>query len=260
MAKKNAGKSPKSKAPARARVQGEGDYQATRQYDRDVRKFVRTANIEKAARAAAPRNAREAEEMAAAEAAGRSGDPQHSNWFLNDLEAIRKRARAQLRAGALTENYQGDVKQAIELLNHSVATEIVCVLRYKYHAVVATGISSESVKEEFMQHAKEEEAHLDWLCERINQLGGKPNMNPEGLLARSASQYVEGTNLVSMIKENLVAERIAIETYRDMVRFFGDKDPTTRILIEKILAQEEEHANDMHDLLVAHEGRPMLKK
>ena len=115
------------------------------------------------------------------------------------------------------------------------------------------------MKEEFAQHAKEEEQHLDLLTERINQLGGKPNLNPEGLASRAASEYVEGDNLVDMIKEDLVAERVAIETYRDMVRYFGDNDPTTRVMLEHILAREEEHANDMHDLLVSHEGRPMLE-
>jgi bacterioferritin len=180
--------------------------------------------------------------------------------FLNDIEAIRRKARAQLSAGAVTDNYKGSVEQAVALLNHAVATEIVCVLRYKYHSVVAAGISSEAVRAEFAQHAKEEEAHLDWLSERINQLGGKPNLNPEGLLSRASSQYVEGETLVDMIKENLVAERIAIETYREMVRYFADQDPTTRVLLERILAQEEEHANDMHDLLVEHEGRPMLRR
>jgi bacterioferritin len=180
--------------------------------------------------------------------------------FVKNIQAIRSKARSDLTAGAVTGNYQGDVEQAITLLNHAVATEIVCVLRYKYHAVVATGISSEAVKAEFAQHAKEEEQHLDWLAERINQLGGKPNMNPEGLTMRAGSQYVEGQNLIDMIRENLIAERIAIETYRDLVRYFADKDPTTRILLEKILAQEEEHANDMHDLLVSHEGAPMLRK
>ena len=183
-----------------------------------------------------------------------------SGSFLGDLQTIRRKAREQLSAGAITSNYKGNVEQAIALLNHAVATEIVCVLRYKYHAVVATGLASESVKEEFAQHAKEEEEHLDMLCERINQLGGKPQMNPEGLLSRAASQYVEGENLVDMIKENLVAERVAIETYRDMVRYFAENDPTTRVMLERILAQEEEHANDMHDLLVTHEGRPMLEK
>jgi bacterioferritin len=243
-----------------AKLQGEGDYEAARRYDSNTGKFVRRAGIERVARAAAPKNKREAQEMAAAEAVGRQGEPQQAGWFLADMEGIRHRARAQLSAGAVTDNYQGDVKQAVELLNHAVATEIVCVLRYKYHAVVATGISSDAVKEEFSQHAKEEEEHLDMLCERINQLGGKPNMNPEGLLSRAASQYVEGKNLIDMIKENLVAERVAIETYRDMVRYFAEKDPTTRTMLERILAQEEEHANDMHDLLVQHEGRPILRK
>ena len=241
-----------------AKLQGEGDYEAARRYDSDVRKFVQRADIGRAARAAAPRNKREAAEMAAA--IGRQGEPRQAGWFLADMESIRRRARAQLTAGAVTDNYQGDVQQAVTLLNHAVATEIVCVLRYKYHAVVATGISSDAVKEEFTQHAKEEEEHLDMLCERINQLGGKPNMNPEGLLSRAASQYIEGKNLVDMIKENLVAERVAIETYREMVRYFGEKDPTTRTMLERILAQEEEHANDMHDLLVQHEGRPILRK
>jgi bacterioferritin len=180
--------------------------------------------------------------------------------FLNDIKKIRARARRHLTEGAITKNYGGNVKDAVALLNHAVATEIVCVLRYKFHAVTATGIASESVKEEFAQHAKEEEEHLDMLCERINQLGGKPDLNPEGLLSRSASEYVEGSNLIDMIKENLIAERVAIQTYRDMVRYFGQKDPTTRVMLERILAQEEEHANDMHDLLVSHEGRPMLNK
>ena len=180
--------------------------------------------------------------------------------FVTDITAIRKRARERLERGAVTENYGGDVDTAIALLNEAVATEIVCVLRYKYHAVAASGIASESVKEEFAQHAKEEEQHLDWIAERINQLGGKPNLNPDGVTTRAASQYAEGENLVDMIRENLVAERIAIEHYRDLIRYFGDKDPTTRTLLERVLSQEEEHANDMHDLLVSHEGRPMLKK
>ena len=179
--------------------------------------------------------------------------------FVTDMKEIRRRARQHLAEGAITKNYKGSVEESITILNHAVATEIICVLRYKFHAVCATGLASEAVKEEFAQHAKEEEQHLDLLCERINQLGGKPNLNPEGVAARAASEYVEGENLVDMIKENLVAERIAIETYRDMVRHFGDNDPTTRVLLERILAQEEEHANDMHDLLVAHEGRPMIE-
>jgi bacterioferritin len=147
-----------------------------------------------------------------------------------------------------------------ENLNEAVATEIVCILQYKFHAVCATVLESESVKEEFAQHAKEEEEHLGLLTERINQPGGKPNLNPDGVSSRAASEYVEGNNLVEMNKEDLVAERVAIETYREMVRYFGEKDPTSRVLLERNLAQEEEPANDMHDLLVAHEGRPMLEK
>src|SRR5260370_22077215 len=126
------------------------------------------------------------------------------------------------------------------------------------NAVAAIGISSESVKEEFDQHAKEEQEHMRKVAERINQLGGSPNFSPEGVLSRSASQYVEGANLVEMIKENLIAERIACEHYRELIRFFADKDPTTRVMMEGILTNEEEHANDMHDLLVAHQGKPML--
>jgi bacterioferritin len=180
--------------------------------------------------------------------------------FLSDIKKIRREARKHLTQGALTRNYQGNVDHAIVLLNNAVATEVVCVLRYQFHATCATGISSDAVKAEFAQHAREELEHLGLLCERINQLGGKPNLNPEGLVSRAATEYVEGANLVDMIEENLVAERIAVETYRDLIRYFGDKDPTTRTVLERILAQEEEHANDMHDLLVSHEGKPMLNK
>lgn len=180
--------------------------------------------------------------------------------FLTDVKTIRKRARQQLGDGAVTKNYGGKVEDAIALLNQAVATEIVCVLRYKFHAVCAAGLASDAVKEEFAEHAEEEEEHLDLLAERINQLGGRPDLNPAGLLSRAATEYVEGANLVDMIKENLIAERIAIETYREMVRYFGDKDPSTRVMLERILAQEEEHANDMHDLLVSHEGKPMLDR
>lgn len=172
--------------------------------------------------------------------------------FVKDIQEIRRRAREHLDDGAVMQDYVGDREAAIRMLNEAVATELVCTLRYKYHAVMATGIASESVKAEFAEHAREEEEHMDWLAERINQLGGKPNLDPEGLLSRSASEYVEGESLVEMIKENLVAERIAIETYRDMIRFFGDKDPTSRVLLERILATEEEHAADMQDLLEAH--------
>ena len=138
------------------------------------------------------------------------------------------------------------------------ATEIVCVPRQTMNAIAATGIASESVKAEFDQHAKEEQGHARQVAERISQLGGMPNFNPEGLATRSASQYVESESLVDMIRENPVAERIACEHYRELIRYFADKDPTTRVMMEGILVNEEEHANDMHDLLVAHEGRPML--
>lgn len=181
-----------------------------------------------------------------------------SRTFVSDIEAIRRRAREHLENGARTPNYGGDAVTAVRLLNEALATELVCVLRYRFHAITATGIASESVKAEFEEHAREEEMHARWLAERINQLGGKPNFSPEGLASRAASQYVEGEDLVDMIKENLVAERIAVETYRDMIRYFAERDPTTRVLLERVLAQEEEHANEMHDLLVAHEGVPML--
>jgi bacterioferritin len=178
--------------------------------------------------------------------------------FITDVKTLRERARQHLDRGAVTETYKGDVKKTIEILQSVLATELVCVLRYTMHAVTATGISSEGVKSEFAQHAKEEQQHMMEVAERINQLGGKPNFNPDGLLTRSASQYVEGANLVDMIKENLIAERIAIDHDRELIRYFGDNDPGTRIMLEGILVVEEEHANDMHDLLVAHEGRPML--
>jgi bacterioferritin len=182
----------------------------------------------------------------------------HEKPFLTDVQELRSRARKSIEKGAITPAYHGDVKQAIEILQSVLATEIVCVLRYTMNAVAATGISSDSVKEEFDEHAKEEREHMRKVAERINQLGGIPNFDPEGLASRSASQYVIGANLVEMIRENLVAERIACEHYRELIRYFGDGDPTTRVMMEGILTNEEEHANDMHDLLVAHEGRPML--
>jgi len=185
--------------------------------------------------------------------------PQASMPFLTDIKTLRDRARQHLDQGAVTETYQGDVGKTIEILQSVLATEIVCVLRYTMHSIAATGISSEAVKEEFAEHAKEEQEHMMAVAERINQLGGKPNFNPDGLATRSASQYTEGANLIDMIKENLVAERIAVDHYRELVRYFGNNDPATRIMIEEILAVEEEHANDMHDLLVSHEGRPMLE-
>jgi bacterioferritin len=179
--------------------------------------------------------------------------------FVTDIAALRRRAKEQLERGPVTQNYEGEVQQAIDLLQTALATEIVCVLRYTMHYVAAVGIDSESVKQEFIEHAKDEREHMEKIADRINQLGGVPNMNPEGLHTRSATEYGNAEKLIDMIKENLVAERIAVEHYRELIRYFGDKDPTTRVMLEGILAQEEDHANDMHDLLVAHEGTPFLK-
>jgi bacterioferritin len=180
--------------------------------------------------------------------------------FLTDVQTLRDRARQHLEDGNVTSTYKGDVGKTIEILQSVLATEIVCVLRYTMHAVAATGISSEGVKAEFAQHAKEEQEHMMAVAERINQLGGSPNFNPEGLLSRSASQYAEGGNLVEMIRENLIAERIAVDHYRELIRYFDNDDPATRLMLEGILVTEEEHANDMHDLLVSHEGRPSLSR
>src|ERR1700733_11639701 len=174
--------------------------------------------------------------------------------FLTDVTHLRAKARATIDQGAITPNYQGDVKQTIEILQSVLATEIVCVLRYTMNAITATGLSSEGVKAEFDEHAGEEQQHARQVAERITQLGGTPDFSPEGLATRSASQYSVGANLVEMIKENLIAERIACEHYRELIRFFADKDPTTRVMMESILTKEEEHANDMLDLLSAHQG------
>lgn len=174
------------------------------------------------------------------------------------MQQLRAQARKSLECGPVTPTYQGDVKQTIDILQSVLATEIVCVLRYTQNAIAATGISSEGVKKEFEEHAAEEQTHMKAVAERINQLGGTPNFDPEGLATRSASQYAGGGNLVEMIKENLIAERIACDHYRELIRYFADRDPTTRVMMEGILTNEEEHANDMHDLLVSHEGRPML--
>jgi bacterioferritin len=175
--------------------------------------------------------------------------------FLTDVKTLRERARQHVSQGPITPNYGGDIKRTIDILQAVLATEIVCVLRYSMHAIAATGIASDSVKEEFAQHAKEEQQHMMEVAERINQLGGTPNFNPEGLATRSASQYGEGGSLVGMIRENLIAERIAVEHYRELIRFFGDNDPATRVMLESILRVEEEHANDMSDLLQTHEGK-----
>jgi bacterioferritin len=174
---------------------------------------------------------------------------QQSGTFISDIREIRRRARQHMESGAVTDGYKLDRDLAIKLLNEALATEIVCVLRYKRHYYAAKGINSESVRQEFLEHANEEQQHADRISERIEQLDGDPDLNPEGLLTRSHSEYVEGETLVDMIKEDLVAERIAIDSYGEMVRFFGDGDPTSRRMMEEILAKEEEHANDLADLL-----------
>jgi bacterioferritin len=180
--------------------------------------------------------------------------------FLTDVKTLRARARKHLNDGAIGSNYVGDVKKTIAILQSVLATELVCVLRYTQHSIAGSGISSEGVKAEFAEHANDELGHAHAVAERINQLGGTPDFNPEGLLTRSASEYSQGSNLVDMIRENLVAERIAVDHYRELIRYFGNNDPGTKSMLEGILRKEEEHADDMHDLLVAHEGRPMLGK
>jgi bacterioferritin len=170
------------------------------------------------------------------------------NDFLTDIKTLRERARQHIEKGAITQSYQGDLKTAVQLLNEALATEIVCVLRYKRHYYMANGIHSQSVGEEFLEHAKEEQEHADQIAERITQLRGEPNFSPEGLATRSHSEYAEGNTLVDMIREDLVAERVAIESYTEMIRYF-EKDTTTRRMLEEILAKEEEHADDLVTLL-----------
>jgi bacterioferritin len=173
--------------------------------------------------------------------------------FLSDVQELRRRARENMMRGPITSDYRGDVGQSVDVLNQALATELVCVLRYKRHYYMSRGIYKDAVADEFLQHANEEQQHADMIAERITQLGGEPNFNPDGLSTRSHSEYKEGGNMIEMIKENLVAERVAIESYREMIRFFGENDPTTRRMVEQILAVEEEHANDMVDLLEQHE-------
>jgi bacterioferritin len=169
--------------------------------------------------------------------------------FLSDIQELRRRARQHMEKGAVTEGYKADRATVVKLLNEALATEIVCVLRYKFHYFMASGIDSQAVKTEFLEHANEEQQHADMISERITQLDGRPNYNPEGLSSRSHSEYKEGTTLLDMIREDLVAERVAIESYSEMIRYVGDDDPTTRRMLEGILATEEQHADDMKTLL-----------
>ena len=169
--------------------------------------------------------------------------------FKTDLEAIQKRAREKMMDGAVTDAYQADREQVIAVLNEVLATEIVCILRYRNHYYCAAGINAEPVAQEFLTHANEEQMHADWVSVRINQLGGIPNWSPEGLATRSHAKYVEGESLREMIQEDLVAERIAIETYSEIIRWLGNDDPTTRRMIEDILKEEEHHADDLAGML-----------
>ena len=169
--------------------------------------------------------------------------------FLTDVKTLRKRARQHIERGAVTEGYTADRETVLKLLNEALATEIICVLRYRRHYFMASGLEAQSVAAEFLQHATEEQGHADQIAARIVQLGGEPNFSPDGLSTRSHAEYVEGTDLIDMIKEDLVAERIAIDSYREMVAYCGTEDPTTRRLLEEILGVEEEHAEDLVSML-----------
>jgi bacterioferritin len=169
--------------------------------------------------------------------------------FLSDIETLRRRAREHIAQGAVTPGYHADRGVVLKLLNEALATELVCVLRYKRHYFTAKGIHAEGVASEFLEHANDEQGHADQIAERITQLGGEPDFNPDGLATRSHAEYVEGDTLEDMIKEDLVAERIAIDSYREIVQYLGEKDSTTRRLMEEILAKEEEHADDLANLL-----------
>lgn len=175
--------------------------------------------------------------------------PKEKGPFLTDIEEIRRRARQHIEKGAVTPDYKGDLKTVLRVLNEALATELVCVLRYKRHHYTAKGIHSQAVAEEFLEHANEEQGHADQIAERITQLDGAPNFNPEGLLTRSHSEYVEGETLLEMIREDLIAERVAGESYSEIIRYLGDNDPTSKRMMEGILANEEEHADDMKTLL-----------
>ncbi len=168
---------------------------------------------------------------------------------LTDIKTIRERARRHIENGAVTESYKADRQKVIGLLNEALATEIVCVLRYRYHYFMASGMNASQVAAEFLEHSHQEQAHADQIAERIVQLGGKPNLSPDGLLARSHAEYVEGDDLKSMIKENLVAERIAIESYTEVIAYLGENDSTTCQMLREILAMEEKHADDLADFL-----------
>ena len=171
------------------------------------------------------------------------------NTFKADIEQIRRRAVEKMDQGAVTAFYKADKEKVIEVLNEVLATETVCTLRYRNHYFMATGIFAQGVEAEFLQHANEEQQHADLVAKRITELGGRPNLDPAGLATRSHAQYGEGDTLEKMIKEDLIAERIAVATYAEIIRWLGNDDPTTRRLMEALLATEEEHADDMAKLL-----------
>ncbi|NQY84142.1 MAG: bacterioferritin [Alcanivorax sp.] len=173
----------------------------------------------------------------------------NSQPFLTDVKTLRERARQHIAQGAVTAGCNADRETVLKLLNEALATEIVCTLRYKRHYYMADGLNASIAADEFLEHAQQEQQHADWLAERIVQLGGAPNFSPEGLQSRSHAEYVEGETLKEMVKEDLIAERIAIDSYREIATYLGDKDPTTRRIMEEILAQEEEHADDMASIL-----------
>jgi len=187
--------------------------------------------------------------MALPNAAAQPAPTSSSGPFLTDVETLRRRARSHMEEGAVTPSYGADRDAVVKVLNDALATEIVCVLRYKRHYFMAQGIASDSVKQEFLEHAGEEQEHADRIAERIVQLGGEPDLNPATLTSRSHSEYVPGKTLVDMIREDLVAERVAIESYREIVEWLHGKDPTTHRMLREILAVEEEHAEDMASLL-----------
>jgi bacterioferritin len=176
--------------------------------------------------------------------------PGSKGEFRTDVAELRRRARQHIEDGAVTAGYGADRETVIRVLNDALATEIVCVLRYKRHYFMAQGIHATAVAQEFLEHATEEQGHADRIAERITQIGGEPDFSPEGLATRSHSEYVEGDTLIDMIREDLVAERIAIESYGEIVRYLGDRDITSRRMMEEILANEEEHADDLQNLLV----------
>jgi bacterioferritin len=184
-----------------------------------------------------------AERMSESEARGNGSAP------FTDVGTLRARARRDIDEGAVTASYRADREEVLRVLNEALATELVCVLRYKRHYYMAKGPTAEAAATEFLEHAQQEQEHADWIAARIVQLGGEPNFSPDGMAMRSHSEYVEGTDLRDMLKEDLVAERIAIDSYREIIQFLADADPTTRVLMERILAVEEEHADDLSSLI-----------